>query len=150
MNRVSLLFGAAFGFLVAASGMHDYDVIHRMLSLREPDLFLLMASAIAVSLPLLWVLERRRWQTRYGGPLTLARYRVQRKDLLGGAVFGAGWAIAGTCPVPALAMVVGGGVLGVCVIAGLFTGLLLRDAYVARQTTGPSVPPAAATAEPAR
>ncbi len=132
MNRIGFLVGLAFGFLIAGVGMNDYDVIHNMLLLREPDLFLLMASAIAVAGPLLWLLHRRRWQTPFGGALDLKRYPVARKDILGAVVFGAGWAITGACPGPALAMAAGGKVLGVVVVAGLFAGLALRDAYVAR------------------
>ena len=33
--------------------------------------------------------------------------------------FGTGWAVAGTCPAPAVAMATGGGFLAVFVIAGL-------------------------------
>ena len=133
MNRVGFAFGIGFGFLIAAAGVSDYDVIHRMLLLQELDVFWLMASAIAVAMPLLWLLERRRWSTPFGGFLDIKRYRVTRKDVLGAAVFGSGWAIAGTCPAPALTMVAGGGVLGLVVIAGIFAGILLRDAVVARQ-----------------
>ena len=42
--------------------------------------------------------------------------------------FGTGWAVAGTCPAPAIAMATGGGFLAVFVIAGLDAGLWLRDA----------------------
>ncbi len=135
MNRVGLAFGIAFGFLIAAAGVADYDVIHRMLLLQEFDVFLLMASAIGVSMPLLWLLERRRWRTPFGGFLDIKRYPVTRKDVLGAAVFGTGWAIAGTCPAPALAMVAGGSMLGLVVIAGIFAGILLRDWIVVRQTS---------------
>jgi uncharacterized membrane protein YedE/YeeE len=104
-----------------------------MLLLREAHAFLLMGSAVAIAVPLLWLLERRGWHTPFGGSLKLARYRVERKDVLGAMVFGTGWAIAGTCPAPALAMLAGGSVLALVVIGGIFAGILLRDAVVARQ-----------------
>lgn len=134
MNRLGLLIGLAFGFLLAAARASDYDAIHNMLLLRELDLYLLMGSAVAVAAPLLWLLEGRRWRTPLGGALVLKRYAISRKDFLGAVVFGAGWAIAGTCPGPALAMLGGGQVLSLFVIAGLTSGLLLRDAVVARAT----------------
>ena len=127
MNRVALLVGAAFGFLIAAARLNDYDVIHDMLLLREPDVFLLMASAVAVAAPTLWLLERRGWRTPLGGRLKVQRLPVERRHILGSVIFGAGWAIGGACPVPAIAMVANGTALGVIVVAGMFLGIALRD-----------------------
>ena len=58
LNLIGLLFGMAFGGLLAGANLHEYDTIHSMLRLDEPDVFLLMASAIAVSAPALWWLEK--------------------------------------------------------------------------------------------
>lgn len=135
MNLWGLLFGAGFGFVLAGAQLHEYDTIHAMLRLDEPDVFLLMGAAIAVSLPLLWLLERRNVRTLYGGTLKLSRSRPQRHHVVGGALFGTGWAVAGTCPAPALAMVSSGAVLGLVAIAGLFAGLQLRDVHVRRAPT---------------
>ena len=138
MNRAALLVGAAFGFLVTAARLSDYQVIHDMLRLREPDVFLLMASAIAVAAPFLVILERRRWRTPFGGQLKVQRQPIARRNVLGAAVFGSGWAIAGTCPVPAIAMVAGGSGLGLAVTAGLFGGIALRDAIDRKAGRAPS------------
>ena len=127
MKGVALLVGAAFGFLVAAARLDSYQVIHDMLLLREPDVFLLMGSAVAVAAPLLVLMERARWRTPFGGVMTVQRNPVTRRNVLGAAVFGTGWAVAGTCPVPALAMTAGGSLLGAFVAAGLFGGIALRD-----------------------
>jgi hypothetical protein len=133
VNRVSFVVGAAFGFLVVAARLDSYEVIHDMLLLREPDVFLLMASAIAVAAPILVLLERRRWRTPFGGPLRIVRAPVSRPALSGAAVFGAGWAVAGTCPIPALAMTAEGSVLGAFVVAGMFGGIAARDALTLRR-----------------
>lgn len=127
MNTAGLLFGMAFGGLLAAARLHEYDTIHAMLRLDEPDVFLLMASAIAVSAPALWWLERRRVVTPLGGELRLSRSKPEAHHIKGGALFGVGWAIAGTCPAPALVMVSSGALLGLVAMAGIFIGLHLRD-----------------------
>jgi uncharacterized protein len=136
LNIVGALFGAGFGFVLAAARLHEYDTIHAMLKLEEFDVFLLMGAAIATSLPLLWFLERRGVGTVYGGPLSLSRSRPQRHHLIGGATFGAGWAVAGTCPAPALAMLSSGAYLAVMAIGGLFLGLHLRDRTASRSVVG--------------
>ena len=137
MNMIGLVFGMAFGGLLAAGNLHEYDTIHAMLRLDEPDVYLLMASAIAVSAPALWWLERRRMVTMFGGKLALSRSKPEPHHIKGGAMFGAGWAIAGTCPAPALVMVSSGAVLGFVAIAGIFLGLHLRERATARQTGHP-------------
>ena len=127
MNLFTFLVGLAFGFLIVAAGLSDYTVIHDMLLLREPDVFLLMGSSFAVAMPLLWILRRRSWKTPMAGEIQLNRVEIERKHLYGGALFGAGWAAAGTCPGPAIGMTVGGGVLGIVVMAGLGLGIILRN-----------------------
>lgn len=127
MNAVGLMFGAGFGFVLGAARLHEYDTIHRMLRFDELDVYGLMALAIGVAAPLLWWMERRHTTTVLAGPLTLSRSRPQRHHVTGGALFGLGWAVAGTCPAPALVMVASGASLGLVAIAGLFVGIALRD-----------------------
>ncbi len=127
MNRFTFLIGLALGFLIVAARISDYTVIHDMLLFREPDLFLLLGSSFVVAMPLLWLLRRHSWKTPLGGELQLNRVEVERKHLYGGVLFGAGWATAGTCPGPALGMTLGGGMLGIFVMAGLATGIFLRN-----------------------
>lgn len=103
-----------------------------MLRLDEPDVYLLMASAILVSAPLLWILERRRVTTALGGRVSLSRSRPERHHVKGGAVFGLGWAIAGTCPASVLIMVSSGAGLGLVAIPAIFLGLYLYE----KQTAG--------------
>jgi hypothetical protein len=129
---IGLLFGIGFGFVLAAANLHEYSTIHNMLSLEEFDVFLLMGGAIGVSLPLLWLLERAKAKTVLAGPLTLSRSPVKRENVVGGALFGIGWALSGTCPAPALVMLASGAGLAVITIAGLFIGLGLRDAQTSR------------------
>ncbi|GAC1640857.1 MAG: hypothetical protein NVS4B2_30360 [Chloroflexota bacterium] len=72
MKRIGFLFGAAFGFVLAAAQLNNYTVIHNMLLLRDPQPYLILGSAILVAAPLLWVLRMRHLQTPLGGPLTIA------------------------------------------------------------------------------
>lgn len=135
-NLIGLLFGAGFGFVLAAANLHEYTTIHDMLSLEEFDVFGLMGLAIGVSLPLLAILERAKVKTVLAGTLSLSRSKVQKHHVVGGAIFGIGWAISGTCPAPALVMLASGAGLAAVTIAGLFVGLHLRDAQTNRAVGG--------------
>ncbi len=127
MNLTGLAFGIMFGAVLGASNLHEYDTIHAMLAFEELDVFFFMGSAILVSAPLLWLLERRGVSTPLGGKLTLSRSMPEKHHLKGGALFGIGWAIAGTCPAPTLVMISSGAWLGLISLPGIFLGLHLRE-----------------------
>lgn len=133
MNRIGFVAGLAFGVILAGARLHEFNTIHRMLHFEELDAYLFMASAIAVAAPLLWILEKRRFSTLYGGRIQLSRSSIERRHILGSAVFGLGWALAGTCPAPALVMLGAGGILGGVVMLGLFGGLMLRELVESRE-----------------
>ncbi|MCL6547529.1 MAG: YeeE/YedE family protein [Alicyclobacillus sp.] len=134
MNKWALLFGVVFGMLVTLAGFTQYDVIHQGLMFHSARIFLIMGSSIAVSMLTLWVLERRGWTTPLGGPLRFKRLGIERKHIFGGIVFGIGWAVSGRCPAVSAAMFGSGKLMGLIVMAGLFTGTLLRDVVVDSMT----------------
>lgn len=133
LNLIGLLSGIAFGGILAAAKLHEYDTIHNTLSLEDPYVFLFMGSAIAVSAPLLWLLERRGMNTPFGGELALSKARPEPHHIKGGALFGIGWAVAGTCPAPALVMVSSGAMIGLVALPGIFVGLRLRERHAMSQ-----------------
>ena len=133
LNLIGLFSGILFGGILAGANLHEYDAIHAFLRLDDLYIAWFMGSAIAVSAPLLWWFERRGTDTPFGGRMTLAQARPEPHHLKGGAIFGLGWAIAGTCPAPALVMISSGAALGLVAIAGIFLGLHLRERQVVRQ-----------------
>jgi uncharacterized protein len=128
--------GLVFGFLLTASGLGDYDTIHDGLLLRNPYIFLMMGSAMAVAFAGLAVL-RRRGGTRYAGRLSLPHHRIERRHVYGGAIFGVGT----TCPGMTVAMTATGGLLGLVVLVGLLGGLWLRGWVERRQQRPVSTEP---------
>ena len=140
VNLTGLGVGAGFGFLIQAAGFGDADFIHRMLLFQNWYPWEVFAAAIAVGVPAFWLLERRKWVTPLGGQLKLNRISIRPRQVFGGLLFGAGWAFSTTCPVPAIAMVVGGGVLGLAVVAGLFAGILIGDRVAEGHVHTPAPP----------
>lgn len=152
MNRhhtTCALVGMAFGFLFCAAGFNRYDVIHGMLLLQNFNPFLVMGSAVATAMPLLWVLERRKWHTPLGGNLELKRWPTERKHILGGIVFGTGWAITGACPGSISGMLGAGSILGFVTLGGFLGGMYLRDTVVERIRASQTGPQLESPAEPA-
>jgi uncharacterized membrane protein YedE/YeeE len=118
------LFGAAFGFLISWGQFSDPDRIRDMLLLRDPYLYLMMFSAIAVAGLGTLLLRRRRARAVLTGELiSLERTRPERRHFVGAAIFGVGWAVADSCPAPIAAQLTQGVWWSLCTIAGVFLGV---------------------------
>lgn len=134
MKAIALLVGAGFGFMLGWARLTDYDVVRSMLLLREPDLYLMMGSAMAtaaVGARLLRALHARAWIG--GAPVSWGSTRPSRDHLLGSAVFGVGWAIAGTCPGPVAAQLGRGQWAAVFTVSGILVGVWLLGWLKARR-----------------
>lgn len=127
MNLASGVVGVVFGAMLVGTGMADYDVIHEGLLFRHAHLYLMMVAAMATGIPLLWLLRRRGVASVFGGPIEITRDAIDRKHVIGGVVFGTGWAVAGTCPGAVAAMAATGKPLALMVMAGVAIGGTLRD-----------------------
>ena len=127
MNIAAVAVGVLFGAMLFLSGLADYDVIHRGLLLQEAHIYLMMISTMVVGIPLLAFLRTRTFRTPFGGVLHITRDSFAAKNIKGGALFGVGWAVAGTCPGAVAAMVGSGRWYGLFVMAGIAAGVLVRD-----------------------
>jgi uncharacterized membrane protein YedE/YeeE len=131
VRATACLFGAAFGFLISWGQFSDPDRIRDMLLLRDPYLYLMMFSAIAVAFAGTWVLRRRRARALLTGePLLVERTRPERRHIVGAAIFGVGWAVADSCPAPIAAQLTQGVLWSLFTIAGIAIGVVV---YMRRQ-----------------
>ena len=121
----ALLSGLLFGLGLAVSGMTDPDKVLNFLDITgqwDPSLALVMAAALAVSVPgFAWA--RRRQRSFTGEPLpALPPQSLTARLLLGSALFGIGWGIAGYCPGPALANLARGSVEALLFVTAMLAG----------------------------
>lgn len=103
-SLLALLSGVIFGLGLIIAGMANPAKVLAFLDITgqwDPSLALVMVGAIAVAAPaFMWA--RRRERSLLGEPLQIpAARRVDRRLLVGSALFGIGWGIAGICPGPA-------------------------------------------------
>lgn len=106
-----LLAGLLFGAGLSLGGMTDPAVVLGFLDPAgawNPALAFVMAAGLAVTF-LGYRLVRRRgrplWAPSFSLPTTT---EIDRPLILGAAIFGAGWGLAGYCPGPAVASLGGG------------------------------------------
>jgi uncharacterized protein len=98
----------------------------------DPTLAFVMGGAI-LPMAVAWRVAERRRVAVLGGDLPLTHRREVTRDLvLGSAIFGAGWGLAGLCPGPALASVSFGGTGGVVFLLAMAAGMVAAPLLRAR------------------
>ena len=133
---MALLTGLVFGVGLIISGMTDPSKVIGFLDLAgewDPSLAFVMGGAILVGVFAFRVAATRS-QAVLGGPMRLPAARdVDRRLVLGGLAFGAGWGLAGYCPGPALASLVTGGSKPLIFTIAMLAGMVIfeiQDRYV--------------------
>jgi uncharacterized membrane protein YedE/YeeE len=136
MKAVGFFTGIGFGFVLGWARLTDYDVIHRMLLLREFDVFLMIGVAVVTAAVAVRVLRLFGARTLIGGEsVRWAVTRPTRDHFIGSMIFGAGWAIAGTCPGPVAAQLGRGQLASLLTLAGILGGVALFG-YLKRRREG--------------
>jgi uncharacterized membrane protein YedE/YeeE len=132
----ALASGAIFGLGLAVSGMLDPARVQGFLDLSprwDPSLAFVLGGAVIV-MALGLVLIRRLHRPAFAEGFHLPDTRpVDRKLILGSALFGLGWGLGGFCPGPALAALSLGRPEPVLFVACMVAGMVLHDRLFARR-----------------
>jgi uncharacterized membrane protein YedE/YeeE len=132
---IALLSGLIFGLGLIASGMTDPAKVQGFLDLAgrwDPSLALVMGGAIGVGV-FAFAAARRQAKAWSGERIEIPNSKVIDARLVGGgALFGAGWAVAGFCPGPAIVSLGAGQATAAIFIVAMLTGMLVHDRVLAR------------------
>ncbi|MEM9903709.1 MAG: DUF6691 family protein [Cyanobacteria bacterium P01_D01_bin.44] len=127
-NLVALISGVLFGLGLGVSQMVDRDRVLGFLDVAgnwDPTLLFVLGGAVLVTviafrfvlrLPHPWVAEKFHLPTRK---------TIDRRLVIGAAIFGVGWGLAGYCPGPGITALVLGSWNPVLFVSALITGSLI-------------------------
>ena len=121
MTLLYVVLGTAFGFVLSRSGAADYDYIQAMFLFENFQLYGILAVAVIVTAPGVWLIKRRG-RTLLGRPIEIELKALHRGNVAGGVLFGIGWSIAGMCPGPIVVNIGEGKIYAVAALAGALTG----------------------------
>jgi hypothetical protein len=113
--------GTVFGWLLSRSGAADYNMVQGMFLFTSFQLWGIIGVAVVLTAPGLWLLKRRG-RSASGAPLNLKPKPRHAGNLVGGAIFGIGWSIAGMCPGPIFVNIGEGKVYALAALAGALVG----------------------------
>jgi len=131
MNRLTeFLAGLLFGIGLMLSGMTDPGKIIGFLDLFgawDPSLALVMGGAILVGV-FAFALAKNRTRTFLDGALRLpVSTSIDKRLVVGGLLFGAGWGLAGFCPGPALVSLATGQPKAAVFVLAMLAGMALFE-----------------------
>lgn len=118
-RMLGLFFGMIFGFLLQKGGVAKYDVLLGALLLTDFTVMKIMLSAILVGMIGIFAMHARGLVKLHLKPTKYAA------NVIGGLVFGAGFALIGYCPGTGAAALGQGNLDAVAGIAGLLAGSYL-------------------------
>jgi uncharacterized protein len=122
-----LAFGIAFGFLLQKGGATKYDVIVGQLLLTDFTVLKIMLSAVLIGMIGIYAMKTLGWVALY------PKSGSAGMNIIGGLIFGVGFAVLGYCP-GTIAGAIGngaldalvGGLAGILIGSGLFAALYPR------------------------
>ncbi|HQN40732.1 MAG TPA: YeeE/YedE family protein [Pseudomonadales bacterium] len=131
----ALISGILFGLGLTVSQMVNPKKVLGFLDVAgqwDPSLLLVMGGGVLVTvLSFPWIQRRGRplWAERFSLP---TRSDIDRNLLLGAALFGIGWAIAGYCPGPAIAALLINPAEAVPFVLAMLLGAWLQPRWLGR------------------
>ncbi|KAK43714.1 membrane protein [Caballeronia jiangsuensis] len=133
MTRLTaLLAGLLFGIGLMVSGMANPGKVLGFLDLAgrwDPSLAFVMAGAIAVG-SLAFTVAKRRATSYLGLPMQLpTSIDITARLVIGSAVFGVGWGLAGFCPGPALVALGAGYPKAIGFVGAMMVGMAVFELF---------------------
>jgi uncharacterized membrane protein YedE/YeeE len=104
-----------FGFALSGAGFTSWDEVNRMFRFAELRLTLGFGTAVFL-LAVGWMVTAKITNTRFSAKA------IHKGSLIGGLLFGAGWALSGGCPSIALAQLGQGQLLALATLGGILVG----------------------------
>jgi len=128
-NLFAFVAGGLFGAGLMVSGMTDTAKVIGWLDIFgdwDPTLAFVLGGAI-LPMMLAWNITTRRARALLGSDFPPApEPRIGRNLVIGSAMFGAGWGLAGLCPGPAMASITWGGLGGAVFLAAMVAGMYVQ------------------------
>lgn len=126
----AFIVGLVFGIGLIVAGMTNPAKVRGFLDLAgmwDPSLAFVMGGAILVGLAA-FRLAGKRERALLGDVMRLpTSTRIDRRLVLGGLAFGAGWGLAGFCPGPALASLATGGAKVLIFTGAMVAGMIVFE-----------------------
>jgi uncharacterized protein len=99
-----LLLGIFFGVILTNGEVISWLRIQEMFHFDSFHMYGVIGSAVIVGALSMWLLKKLQVRSRGGEPIVIERKELGKGTVIGGFLFGVGWALTGACPGPLYAL----------------------------------------------
>lgn len=124
-----LVLGMVFGLVLVKSEVVSWERIHKMFLFQEAHMFLIIGTAVIVGGLSMLLIRRFQLKDLNGKRIAYMPKPFHKGVVLGGIIFGMGWAITGACPGPIYAQMGTGAWPAVFTFIGALFGMYLYAAW---------------------
>ncbi len=111
-----LLVGVFFGIILSKSEVISWYRIYEMFKMQSFHMYGVIGSAVVIGIFIMYFFKKKTLKTYQGDIIEVAdKKKGVSRNLIGGIIFGLGWALGGACPGPMYALV-GKGVVAILVV----------------------------------
>ncbi len=111
-----LILGIFFGIIMYKSEAASWFRIYEMFNFQAFHMYGIIGSAVALGMIGIQLIKRKNIKDITGAPIEIPKKEMSvPRYLIGGIIFGLGWALAGACPGP-IYVLIGAGFLPVLVV----------------------------------
>ena len=130
MKNIKFLFiGILFGIILSKAEVISWYRIYEMFKFQSFHMYGIIGSAIALGMVLFYFFKKGSIKTQTGDKIEIApKKKGFSRNIIGGILFGLGWALAGACPGPMFILLGRGVVSIIVVIFGALLGVFLYHA----------------------
>jgi uncharacterized membrane protein YedE/YeeE len=119
---IYLLIGIFFGIVLVKSEAASWFRIYEMFKFQSFHMYGIIGSAVGLGIVVTQLIKRNKLNSFFGDPIVIDdKEKAVKRYLIGGSLFGLGWALAGACPGP-MYVLLGAGYLpiGIVIISAVF------------------------------
>ncbi len=125
-----LLLGVGFGIMMAKAEIISWFRIYEMFRFESFHMYGTIGSAVTLGVLFIFLIKKFQITTQEGEPMSIAPKKMSiTRYLLGGILFGLGWALAGACPGPMFVLVGYGYLSLLIVISGAVMGTFIYGIF---------------------
>jgi uncharacterized protein len=118
-----IVIGILFGIIMTKSEAVSWYRIQEMFRFQSIFMYGIIGTAVITGITLIAVIKKFQMNDIYGRPVHFAsKDRRWKKYILGGTIFGMGWALTGACPGPIFVLLGQGYAVMLVVVAGALAG----------------------------
>ncbi len=119
-NLKYMLMGIFFGVILIKSEVISWFRIQEMFRLESFHMYGVIGTAVVVGIISILLIKKLKIKTIRGEEIEFQDKRFTKGQVIGGLIFGVGWAITGACPGPLLAQLGSGvGVIAVTILSAV-------------------------------